>query len=393
MIYIIIVIASFLIGFNFSVISGTIVFLQDVILKTPFQQEVVVGSLLIGSFLGLICIASFIDWFGRRNSLVISYALYFSGATLFALSDTIDGLVVGRLLTGIALGASSVVAPMFLAEISQKEKRGGIVSLHQLLITIGILVGYLANYLIDETGAWRTPYAFSALVSGLGLFGAVLSKKFHFTHEPQRDTKKLIILTPEIKRSLILGIILASLQQVTGINAIIFYAPTLLLQEGIASRDIALFASVGIGLVNFIMTIFAIYFIDKLGRKPLLVYGSTGMILGLIISLWGFYEIGTLLYIASFATSLGPVVWVYLAEIYPERYRGRLLTIAAFFNLFFNAVIAFTSLNIIDRVGVPGLYGIFIFFLILGIFFTLRFLPETQGKSLEDIEHIFKKRS
>ncbi|NBU62767.1 MAG: MFS transporter [Chlamydiae bacterium] len=308
MIYIIIVAASFLIGFNLSVISGTLVFLQDGILKNPFQEELVVGSLLIGSFIGLICVASFIDWFGRRNSLVISYALFFSGAILFALSETIDGLVVGRLLTGVALGASSVVAPMFLAEISQKDQRGGIVSLHQLLITI-------------------------------------------------------------------------------------YYAPTLLLQEGIASKDIALFASVGIGIVNFIMTIFAIYFIDKLGRKPLLVYGSTGMILGLILSLWGFYEIGTLLYIASFATSLGPVVWVYLAEIYPEKYRGRLLTVATFFNLFFNAVIAFSTLNVIEQIGVNGLYGIFIFFLILGIFFTLRYLPETQGKSLDDIEHMFKKKT
>lgn len=393
MIYIIIIIASFLIGFNLSVISGTIIFLQDVILYTPFQQELVVGSLLIGAFLGLICIASFIDWFGRRNSLVICYALYFSGATLFALSETLDGLVVGRLLTGIALGASSVVAPMFLAEISQKDKRGGIVSLHQLLITIGILFGYLGNYIFEESGAWRTPYAFCALVAGFGLFGAVLSKKFQLTHEPKRDTKKLLVFSPEIKKSLFLGIVLASLQQVTGINAIIYYAPSLLLQEGIASRDIALFASVGIGLVNFIMTIFAIYFIDKLGRKPLLVYGSTGMILGLIISLYGFYEIGTLLYIASFATSLGPVVWVYLAEIYPEKYRGRLLTIATFFNLFFNAVIAFSSLNIIESIGVSGLYVIFILFLILGIFFTLRYLPETQGKSLEDIEHIFKKKA
>ncbi len=393
MIYIIIVAASFLIGFNLSVISGTLVFLQDGILKNPFQEELVVGSLLIGSFIGLICVASFIDWFGRRNSLVISYALFFSGAILFALSETIDGLVVGRLLTGVALGASSVVAPMFLAEISQKDQRGGIVSLHQLLITSGILVGYLSNYLIYETGAWQTPYAFSALISGLGLFGAVLSKKFHFTHEPKRDTKNLITFTPDIKRSLVLGIILASLQQVTGINAILYYAPTLLLQEGIASKDIALFASVGIGIVNFIMTIFAIYFIDKLGRKPLLVYGSTGMILGLILSLWGFYEIGTLLYIASFATSLGPVVWVYLAEIYPEKYRGRLLTVATFFNLFFNAVIAFSTLNVIEQIGVNGLYGIFIFFLILGIFFTLRYLPETQGKSLDDIEHMFKKKT
>jgi len=393
MIYIIIVAASFLIGFNLSVISGTLVFLQDGILKNPFQEELVVGSLLIGSFIGLICVASFIDWFGRRNSLVISYALFFSGAILFALSETIDGLVVGRLLTGVALGASSVVAPMFLAEISQKDQRGGIVSLHQLLITSGILVGYLSNYLIYETGAWQTPYAFSALIAGLGLFGAVLSKKFHFTHEPKRDTKNLITFTPDIKRSLVLGIILASLQQVTGINAIIYYAPTLLLQEGIASKDIALFASVGIGIVNFIMTIFAIYFIDKLGRKPLLVYGSTGMILGLILSLWGFYEIGTLLYIASFATSLGPVVWVYLAEIYPEKYRGRLLTVATFFNLFFNAVIAFSTLNVIEQIGVNGLYGIFIFFLILGIFFILRYLPETQGKSLDDIEHMFKKKT
>jgi MFS family permease len=389
MIYIIILLASFLIGFNLSVISGTLVFLQDEILRTPFQQELVVGSLLIGSFLGLICIASFIDWFGRRNSLVISFAIYFSGAILFALSNTLDGFVVGRLLTGVALGASSVVAPMFLSEISQKENRGGIVSLHQLLLTVGILIGYIANYLVDASGQWRTPYAFSAFIAALGLFGAVLSKRFHFTHEPVRDTKKMITLNPGIKKALFFGIILASLQQVTGINAIIYYAPTLLLQEGIASRDIALFASVGIGIVNFLMTIFAIYFIDKLGRKPLLVYGSCGMIVGLFLNLSGFYEIGTLLYIASFASSLGPVVWVYLAEIYPEKYRGRLLTVATFFNLFFNAVVAFTSLDIISYLGVDGLYGIFIFFLIFGIFFILRFLPETRNKSLEDIELLF----
>jgi MFS family permease len=113
------------------------------------------------------------------------------------------------------------------------------------------------------------------------------------------------------------------------------------------------------------------------------------MIVGLFLNLSGFYEIGTLLYIASFASSLGPVVWVYLAEIYPEKYRGRLLTVATFFNLFFNAVVAFTSLDIISYLGVDGLYGIFIFFLIFGIFFILRFLPETRNKSLEDIELLF----
>lgn len=391
MIYLIILISSFLIGFNFSVISGTLIFLDETFLNTAFQQEIVVGSLLIGSFIGLFFVASLIDWFGRRNSLVISYALYFSGAILFSLSDTIDGLIVGRLLSGVAIGSSSVVAPMFLAEISQKEKRGGIVSLHQLLITIGILFGYLGNYLIDESGAWRTPYVASAMVAALGLFGAVLSKRFHFTHEPSRKTDTLIAFGPEIKKPLFLGILLASLQQVTGINAIIYYAPTLLLQEGIASKDIALFASVGIGIVNFAMTIFAIYFVDRLGRKPLLVYGSVGMILGLILSLFGYFEMGTLLYIASFATSMGPVVWVYLAEIYPEKFRGRLMTVAAFFNLFFNAVVAFTTLDVIRWIGVNGLYGIFIFFLIVSIAFTLRFLPETQGKSLEEIESSFKK--
>ncbi|MBU6148764.1 MAG: MFS transporter [Verrucomicrobia bacterium] len=391
MIYLIILIASFLIGFNFSVISGTLIFLDETFLNTSFQQEIVVGSLLIGSFIGLLFVASFIDWFGRRNSLVISYALYFSGAVLFSLSDTIDGLIVGRLLSGVAIGASSVVAPMFLAEISQKDKRGGIVSLHQLLITTGILFGYLSNYLIDESGAWRSPYAASAFIAAIGLFGAVMSKKFHFTHEPTRKTDILMTFGPEIKKPLILGILLASLQQVTGINAIIYYAPSLLLQEGIASRDIALFASVGIGVVNFIMTIFAIYFVDRLGRKPLLVYGSVGMILGLILSLFGYFEMGTLLYIAAFATSMGPVVWVYLAEIYPEKFRGRLMTIATFFNLFFNAVVAFTTLDLIRLVGVSGLYGIFIFFLIISIAFTLRFLPETQGKSLEEIENSFKK--
>jgi len=122
-----------------------------------------------------------------------------------------------------------------------------------------------------------------------------------------------------------------------------------------------------------------------------LVYGSVGMILGLILSLFGYFEMGTLLYIAAFATSMGPVVWVYLAEIYPEKFRGRLMTIAAFFNLFFNAVVAFTTLDIIRWIGINGLYGIFIFFLILSIAFTLRFLPETQGKSLEEIENSFKK--
>ncbi|MFZ4772464.1 MAG: MFS transporter [Chlamydiia bacterium] len=391
MIYLIIILASFLIGFNFSVISGTLVFLQDTLLHTPFQQEIVVGSLLIGSFIGLLCIASFIDWFGRRNALVISYALYFAGAILFSLSESLDGLIVGRLLSGVAIGSSSVVAPMFLAEISQKDKRGRIVSLHQLAITIGILVGYSANYLIDPTGAWRTPYALSAAVAAVGLFGAVLSRRFQFTHEPVREKGRILSFGPEVKRPLALGICLAILQQVTGINAIIYYAPRLLLEEGIASREVALFVSVGIGLVNLLMTIFAIYFVDRLGRKPLLLYGSFGMMLGLILALCGWIELGILFYIASFATSLGPVVWVYLAEIYPERYRGRLLTIATFFNLFFNALIAFTVLDIVTLIGVGGLFVSFIFFLVVTIFFTWRYLPETQGKSLEEIEHLFKR--
>jgi len=323
---------------------------------------------------------------------VISYAFYFAGAILFAMAESMDGLVLGRMLSGVAIGTSSVVAPMFLAEISQKERRGGIVSLHQLSITIGILVGYLANYMIDEEDAWRAPYALSSLVAGVGLFGAVLSRRFQFTHEPVREKGKLFSFSPEVRRPLLLGITLAILQQVTGINAIIYYAPSLLLSAGGNSTEIALMTSVGIGIVNLVMTIFAIYFVDRLGRKPLLIYGSLGMILGLTFSLFGWVKLGILLYIASFATSLGPVVWVYLAEIYPEKYRGRLLTIATFFNLLFNAIIAFTVLDLLTWIGMGGLFGIFVFFLFVTIFFTSRYLPETEGKSLEEIEHLFKKR-
>jgi MFS family permease len=391
MIYLIIVIASFLIGFNLSVISGTLVFLEDDILTTNFQQQIVVGSLLLGSFIGLICIASFIDWFGRRNSLVIGYALFFAGFILFALSNSIDGLVVGRLLCGAAVGSSSVVAPMFLAEISQKDQRGGFVSLHQLMITFGILIGYLSNYIVDGALSWRAPYVLGASIAGMGLFAAVLSRRFHFTHEPKRERGKILVWGKDVQHSLFIGIVLAILQQVCGINAIIYYAPALLIQEGLASREVALFASVGIGLVNFIMTIFAIYFIDRLGRRPLMIYGCFGMILGLGLAIFGYEQVGILLYIASFATSLGPVVWVYLSEIFPEKFRGRLLMVATFFNMLANAVVAFITLDAINLIGVTGVFSVFCAFLVFSIYFTLRFLPETKGESLDQIERMFRK--
>ncbi|MBU0881425.1 MAG: sugar porter family MFS transporter, partial [Candidatus Omnitrophica bacterium] len=334
------------------------------------------------------------------------------------------------------IGVASYTAPLYISEISPPNARGALVSLNQLMITFGIVVSYLVDYMLStgESG-WRWMFglgAIPAIVLVLGMIALTESPKWLVSKNRIEEARKALartmspdklseeiktiqnsldakpsswkdVLAPWVRPTLIVGIALAFFQQLTGINTIIYYAPTIFEFAGFSSHKVSILATVGVGVVNVLMTIVAIWFIDRIGRKPLLYIGMTGMAISLGILGLAFYMpqmaealkmltvLSVVLYIASFAISLGPIFWLIISEIYPLGVRGRAMSIATLANWGFNLVVASTFLTFIDKLGKAGTFWLYAVICVTGLIFCYLYVPETKGRSLEDIENFLKK--
>lgn len=382
-----ITLASFLMGYNISVISGVILFLKENNLVLASDIELIVGSMVIGAILGLFIGGPLIDRVGRKSALMLANVLYGIGGIVFALAHGIELFVLGRILSGFGVGITTIVVPLILAEITDKGKRGKIVTVHQLMITIGILAGFLINCFIKEGEGWRSIFLLETLIAVFS-FGCLFFLK-HF-NELKTVTSFSSRFEKKYTKPLMYGILVCTLQQVTGINGVIYYSSYFLIQDGFSGRDLALLTSVGLGAINVVMTIISLYVVDRLGRRPLLIGGSLGMALGLFLFVTIAPQIGLMLYVAAFAISLGPVTWIYIAEIYPEAIRGRMVAIASLFNWIFNGAIAFGLLSLASWITIHGVFLIFIFFCFVSAMIAYFYLPETKGKSFDEIQKFWE---
>ncbi len=424
-------IGGMLFGYDTGVISGAILFIREAFSLSSTAQEIVVSSVLIGAVIGASISGILADRYGRRIMVIIAAAIFGIGAVFTALTPDVYALIAGRVVVGIAIGMASFIAPLYIAEVAPFNIRGALVSLNQLAITVGIVISYLVDFAFAPTGGWRWMLGLAvipSLVLGIGMYFMPPSPRWLYSKgkidksrsvlERIRMTKNVDdeikeiraslvceeeckwseLLDPVIRPALIVGIGLAAFQQLTGINTVIYYAPTILLFAGLPSAAVSILATAGIGVINVIMTVVAILLIDRIGRRPLLLIGLVGMIIslgilgmafaipGLSASLGLVAVISLMLYVGSFAIGLGPVFWLMISEIYPLRIRGRAMSTATVVNWGTNLLVAITFLSLINIIGTPETFWLYSAIGIIAWIFVYFLVPETKGKSLEEIE-------
>lgn len=425
-----------LFGYDTGVISGALLFLKGSFGLSPVMEGYVTSAVLAGATVAAMFGGWLADRFGRRPVMLVLALLFVVGALLSAAATSVSVLVAARVVIGLCIGVVSFVAPLYIAELAPPERRGGLVSLNQLAITLGILLSYIVDGVFAGSGAWRWMLGLGA-VPGLVLAGgmlmlpelprwlaksgrddaarAVLARGRASTTDVERelaDIKQDLLLErrapswqaftqSSMRWPLFLGIGLAILQQITGINTVIYYAPTIFLSAGFKTALASILASAGVGVVNVLFTILALRIIDRIGRRRLLLIGTAGMAASLIVFAGGFaYEahapafhwiaIASLMaYVAFFAIGLGPVFWLLISEIFPLGIRGRAMGVATVANWGFNLLVAITFLDLLEVVGPAVTFVIYAVLSIVGYLFAWFFVPETKGLSLEQIERFW----
>ena len=423
-----------LFGYDTGVISGAILFISKDFSLTQLQVEIVVSCVLIGALIGAMTGGVLADRFGRRRVIIATATLFVGGAIVTALSPTFTLLISGRIIVGTAIGVASFTTPLYISEVSPVKIRGRLVSINQVALTSGIVISYLVDYALADIQGWRWMFGLAAVpaaILAVGMFWLPESPRWLVSKnlidsartvlERIRRTKDVgtelddiqsslavqsggwrDLFTPLIRPALIVGVGLAILQQITGINTVIYYAPMIFEFTGAKSASASILATIGVGVVNVAMTVVALLLVDRVGRRPLLLIGLTGMIIGLGVlglafqlpslsgSLGWIAEISLMLYVGAFAIGLGPVFWLLISEIYPLKIRGVAMSVATSANWGANLFVALTFLTLIQATGRSSTFWIYGLVGIGAWLFTWFYVPETKGRSLEDIESHWK---
>lgn len=502
----IVALGGFLMGFDASVISGVVGFIEPEFSLTKFQLGWAVGSLTLTSTLAMMIAGPLSDRFGRRAVLRAAAILYFVSAISSALAPTFALLVTARMIGGLGVGASLILAPMYIAEISPSNVRGRMVSFNQLNIVVGISAAFFTNYMILQWAQSDTSLAQSLMFSEytwrwmlgletlpailyfIGLFFVPVSPRWQIlvgkkaeakqtlvnlvgeneaekqlqdaikSLEADKDKEKVSlkeIFQPALRLVLLIGVSLAILQQITGINSVFFYAPMIFEQSGIGT-DASFMQAILVGVTNLVFTILAMLFIDKLGRKPLLIFGMAGIAVTMFILSYGFHSatytltpesietldetidkdalmvsmsgvqykndilfkkaladalgseaalanetpiitaaidmnpnlilFGIIGFVASFAISIGPVMWVMFSELFPLRVRGLAISFAGFINSGVSFLVQLVFPWELATFGNSITFLIYGFFAFAGLLFIIKIVPETKNKTLEELE-------
>lgn len=427
---IVVALGGFLFGFDTAVISGAEQSIQAYWSLSSIEHGLTVSIALIGTVIGSLIGSIPCERIGRRNTLLIIAAIYLISSLGTAFATNWYVFLLFRFLGGLGVGASSVTAPVYISEIAPAEKRGRLVALFQFNIVLGILLSYFSNYLIGQEGetAWRWMLGVQAFPSLLFLIllqlvpesprwlilrkgkveeaAAVLKvimpvgyeeeiaqiQNSRQEHNGSGNINQL--LSRKYRFPVFLAIVFAVFNQVSGINAIIYYAPRIFEMTGLG-RNSSLLSTVGIGIVNFTFTLIAINFIDRIGRKTLMLIGSVGLISTLALVAQAFYSqnfsgwsvtIYLLVYIAFFAFSQGAVIWVFIAEIFPNQVRAKGQTLGSSTHWIMAAIIAFSFPMLAEKLGGGNTFLFFSVMMVLQLLFVWKLMPETKGKSLEQIE-------
>ncbi|GEP99131.1 sugar porter family MFS transporter [Staphylococcus arlettae] len=436
LIFILGALGGLLYGYDNGVISGALLFIDNDIPLNSFTEGLVVSSMLIGAIIGSGASGPLADKLGRRRLVLFIAIIYIIGSITLFIAPNITILVIGRLIIGLAVGGSMATVPVYLSEMAPTELRGSLGTLNQLMITIGILSAYIVNYAFADIEGWRWMLGLAVVPSIILLIGIVFMPESprwlleHRSEQAARDVMKItfdnneeinteikemreisaisestwaVIKSPWLRPTLIIGCIFALFQQIVGINAIIFYAPTIFSKAGLGEAT-SILGTVGIGTINVLVTIIAVFIVDKVDRKKLLVTGNIGMVTSLIIMAVLIWTIGITssswiiiiclsLFIVFFGITWGPILWVMLPEMFPTRARGAATGVATLVLNIGTLIVAqlFPILN--NALSTEWVFLIFAMIGVLALAFVIKYLPETRGRSLEEIEYDLRLRT
>lgn len=447
----IVALGGFLMGFDASVISGVVRFVEAEFALGPLAVGWMVSSLSLTATIGMLASGPLSDRLGRRPVLQAAAVLFAVSAAASAVAPDYLTLVAARMLGGFGVGAALIVAPMYIAEMAPAASRGRLVSFNQLNIVVGISAAFFSNYLIltlGESGGawsealrlgewnWRWMLGIEALpavayllalslvpesprwlamrgrdaeatavlgrVAGDGAAAVLDEVKASIAAEARLGRASWRALRhPSLRLVLTIGIVIGVLQQASGINAVFFYAPMIFEQSGIGT-DAAFMQAVLVGLVNLVFTLVAMAVIDRFGRRPLLVCGLAGIAACMLLLAWGFSAgegahprlilLGVLGFVASFAVSLGPVMWVLFSELFPNRVRGVAISFVGLVNSTTAFLVTLLFPWQLQSLGSATTFLVYGVFALAGLVFVVRVLPETKGRSLEALEQVLLSR-
>lgn len=433
-----------LFGFDTAVISGAINLIKSQFSLNATLEGWLVSSGLAGCIVGVICTGFLSDNIGRKKTMIIAGVMFFLSGVGCASASSMTWLIISRMVGGIGVGMASVVSPMYIAEFAPAEKRGRMIAYYQLAITIGILLAYFSNALIATVAnnsyhglfegffakeAWRPMFlamAVPSLVFIIMLLKIPESPRWLVSiHQPVRarevlnkirpadvaekemkditdassktSNRKISLLDHSLRIPMIIGIVLAVLQQFSGINAIIYYGPKIFETAGIASGNALLFQVI-IGVVNLLFTFVAIRYADKYGRRFLLITGLSGIIFSLVFCGFLFYANGSnsilllvliIIFIACFAFSLGPVTWILINEIFPTEVRAKAVSICTLSLWIAVWIVGQFFPWLLENAGAALAFWVFALCSLVNLVFSMKIVKETKGKTLEEMEDIF----
>jgi sugar porter (SP) family MFS transporter len=416
-----------LFGYDTSVISGAILFVREQFHLGSVGTEFAVSIVLAGALVGAATGGYLGDRFGRRPVLIFTAILFGVFAVATGMANGLPLFLAARFLIGVAVGVTSLMTPLYIAEIAPARIRGALVTLNQLAIVVGIAAAYCVNYLFAASGNWRAMFTSAVAPAILLLVGLIflpetprwLATRGRFDEAlailsrlegPQQarrslnelqdvtETDKLALrdlFAPRFRRAMVVGIGLAAFSQITGVNTIIYYTPTILQMGGFQSASSAILGTVLIGAVNVIATIISLLLLDRVGRRPLLLCGIMGM--GLSLAHLGFsfgaaevsrvvILLDLIAYLASFAVGLGCVFWLIASEIYPTTVRAQAMSIATLVVWATDFIVTMTFLTLVEKLGPRYSFWVYAAACAAALLFSLKMVPETKGRTLEEIE-------
>ncbi|WP_030415393.1 sugar porter family MFS transporter [Streptomyces sp. NRRL S-1448] len=422
-----------LFGYDTGVISGALPFMEAHFGLTSLGEGVITSALLIGAAFGSLIGGRMSDALGRRNALLWAGAVFIGGAVAVALSPTVPFMTVARFVLGLAVGSASVITPLYLSEVAPPHIRGRLVSFNSLMIVSGQLLAYLLNAVLAQWAAWRGMLGLAALPAVAlfaGLFFLPDTPRWYISKGRQEDAARVLgrtlpaeavaaelaridqarsleadarrgawqeLRTPWVRRLLLVGVGLAAVQQITGVNAVVYFAPKILASTGLGTGA-AITATIAVGVVSVVATAIGMSLIDRVGRRPLLLGGLAGMTVALALLGASFHlphspavsvlVLGLMvLYMAFMQATLNTGVWLLLAEMFPLRVRGLAMGAAVFVMWMVNFAVALVFPVLLDAVGASSTFWFFGAMCVLSWVFCRRYAPETKGLALEDLEH------
>jgi sugar porter (SP) family MFS transporter len=418
-------------GYDVGIIAGALVFVRSSFALSTQMEEVVVSVVLVGSLLGAIAGGAASDRFGRRAILVAGGVIFTVGSLLAPLSPDVYALILARMLLGVAIGFTSVTAPIYVSELAPPQSRGRLIGLYQFALTVGIAVADLVGYWLAGAHAWRLMFGLGAIPAALFLVLVLAvpeSPRWLVAQGRTAETEKVLdsytdaagaqillneiraslavtserrwtaLWSPSVRKALFIAVGFTILQQVTGVNTILYYGPSVFSMAGIGTDKAAIFATFLVAAVNVLATVIALVLVDRVGRKPLLYAGVGGMTLSLFALAYAFHNqanagaslgiiatVCLMVYIGCFACSMGPIGWILVAEVFPLRLRSRGAAAATLGSGASNFLVSLTFLSLIHAAGNSLTFCLYGGFCVLTLLFVRFVIPETKGRELESI--------